>query len=121
MDSRETAQSFLRFFAEHTNRHFREEEEVLLPAYARYADLSEPSIAQMLIEHVRLRGLVGDLAEQVTHGAPSQETLAALGSLLQSHIRMEENIIFPLIERAMPEEALVELAAELERAALGMR
>jgi hypothetical protein len=35
------------------------------------------------------------------------------GALLQAHIRYEENVLFPLIEAAMPEDALVDLGARL--------
>ncbi len=115
MDKQEIAGSFLRFFSEHMNRHFREEEEVLLPAFARYSDLSDLSIAQMLIEHVRIRRLVSNLQQEVASGSPLEETMLALGSLLQAHIRFEENVVFPLIERAMPEEALINLAEELSQ------
>jgi hemerythrin-like domain-containing protein len=110
---RKVAQSFLRFFAEHTSRHFREEEAVLLPALARYDDLSDPSLAQMLLEHAQIRRLVADLQQQIASGEPTVGTMLAIGSLLQSHIRLEENTIFPLIERVMPEEALASLAEEL--------
>ncbi len=109
----EVARDFLEFFAGHTNAHFREEEEVLLPTYARYSEMSDPVIAQMMIEHVQIRRLVLDLQQEMASGSPSAETMRALGTLLRAHIRLEENIIFPLIERSMSEEALQKLAGEL--------
>jgi hemerythrin-like domain-containing protein len=109
----QVAADFLRFFAAETTRHFREEEEVLLPAFARYGDLADPAIVQMLDEHGQLRRLAGDLERQLARGELSIETLRATGALLQAHIRQEEQRIFPLIERSMPEDALVELARQL--------
>src|SRR5699024_12441234 len=35
--------------------HFREEEEILLPAYAVYANVNQPDIIEMLLEHIKIR------------------------------------------------------------------
>jgi hemerythrin-like domain-containing protein len=43
--------------------------------------------------------------------------MQAIGELLRAHIRHEEDVVFPLIEQAMPEEALVALAGQLAAAA----
>jgi hemerythrin-like domain-containing protein len=112
-DPEQVAGDFLRFFAAETTRHFREEEEVLLPAFARYGDPADPAIVQMLVEHGQLRRLAGDLHQQRARGELSRETMRATGALLQAHIRQEEQRIFPLIERSMPEDALDELARQL--------
>ena len=109
----EAAGDFLTFWAEHTTRHFREEEEVLLPAFARYGDPAVDTVVQMLVEHVHIRRLVSDLEQQVGKGRPSAQTMGAIGEMLRSHIRHEEDVVFPLIERAMPEEALTELQSQL--------
>ena len=105
------ARSFLAFWADHTIRHFREEEEVLLPAFARYGDPWEPPVVRMLVEHVQIRRLVSDMAHQLATGlgTPSPGTMHALGSLLHSHIRHEEDVLFPLIESIVPPDALLEL------------
>jgi hypothetical protein len=34
--------------------------------------------------------------------------------MLRAHIRYEEDVVFPLIEEAMPEEALQELSGKLD-------
>ena len=109
----QVVRSFLRFFAEQTNWHFREEEEVLLPAFARYGDPAHPSVVQMLVEHVHIRRLVSDLHHQMRYEQLSLETVRETGTLLKAHIRLEENIIFPLIERTLTEEALADLAGKL--------
>jgi hemerythrin-like domain-containing protein len=109
--TQEAAQAFLTFWNEHINRHFREEEEVLLPAFARYGDPWEPPVVRMLVEHIQIRRLVSDLANQVTAGSgtPSSDTMHALGTLLHDHIRHEEDVLFPLIESAIPSEVLLGL------------
>lgn len=83
--------------------HFREEEEILLPMYARYSRLGHPEITEMLLEHVKIRSLVGEILE---NGGPLAERMNELGHLLEQHVRREERVIFPMIEEALPEEAL---------------
>lgn len=113
------AHDFLTFWAEHTIQHFREEEEVLLPAFARYGDPTVEPVVRMLTEHIHMRRLVDDLQHQVEQGKPSVETMHAIGEMLRGHIRHEEDVLFPLIETAMPEEALLVLSNQL--AAMNLR
>lgn len=113
------ARAFLTFWAQETRPHFREEEEVLLPAFARYADPDQPPIVRMLIEHVRIRQLAADLARQVATEAPAPATMRALGELLHAHIRYEEDVVFPLLETTLPEEALAALPAAFAAFAVG--
>lgn len=103
------ARAFLAFWAAHTQPHFREEEEVLLPAFARYGDPAAAPVVRVLTEHVQIRRLVADLQREVATGAPTAATMQALGELLHDHIRYEEAVLFPLIEQVMPEPALREL------------
>jgi hemerythrin-like domain-containing protein len=109
----DAAFDFLTFWAEHTNAHFREEEEVLLPAFAGYGNPAVEPVVQMLVEHVQIRNLVADLQSQVERGQPAAETMQTLGEMLRAHIRHEEDVVFPLIEEAMPEAALQELSGKL--------
>ena len=107
------AQAFLAFWMEETRLHFRAEEEVLLPAFARYGDPAQAPIIRLLVEHVRIRQLVAALQEQTVAGAPTPTTMEMLGTLLRDHIRYEEDVVFPLLERTMPEEALAALPGVL--------
>jgi len=91
------------------NDHFREEEEIVLPVYAKYTDINKPEIVEMLLEHVQIRkGMTQLLADELTI-----EEMQALGVMLQSHIRKEEQVIFPMIEAALPEDELKNLAPYL--------
>jgi hemerythrin-like domain-containing protein len=107
-DVEQTARDFLVFWREHTARHFREEEEVLLPAYARYADPSDPAAVRVLVDHVHIRRHTADLDRQLARSEPSAGTMRLIGEMLRAHIRHEEDVLFPMIEQALPE---VELAA----------
>ena len=88
------------------NEHFREEEEIVLPAFAQYADINRPEIAENLIEHVMIRSLFDQVIKMTP---PSIELMNKLGKLLESHVRKEERVIFPMVEEALPEEKLYEL------------
>jgi len=90
--------------------HFREEEEILLPGYAEYAEIDHPEIVTMLLEHVKIRSGINRLIEQEEDDV---KEMHQLGELLEKHIRREERIIFPMIEKALPENKLVELAPYL--------
>lgn len=92
--------------------HFREEEEILLPVYSRFADIEkQPEIIEMLLEHVKIRAGMDEVLRAETDDL---DKLHELGLLLEAHIRKEERVIFPMIEKALPEEKLVELAPYLE-------
>jgi hemerythrin-like domain-containing protein len=105
----QTARDFLAFWREHTTRHFREEEEVLLPAYARYADPSDAAAVRVLVDHVHIRRHTADLDRQLAQGEPSAGTMRRIGEMLRAHIRHEEDVLFPMIEQALPESELAAL------------
>src|SRR5699024_5217446 len=88
--------------------HFREEEEVLLGTYAEYVDISTiPEIQEMLIEHIQIRARINRILRAAE---PDIALIHELGEVLNDHIRKEERVIFPMIEKAIPDERLVELA-----------
>src|SRR5699024_3227453 len=91
------------------NEHFREEEEIVLPVYAKYTDINKPEIVEMLLEHVTIRSGM----KQLLNDELTIEEMRNLGKLLQDHIRKEEQIIFPMIEKALPEIELEKLAPYL--------
>lgn len=106
-----TARDFLDFWREHTTRHFREEEEVLLPAYARHADPSDPAVVRVLVDHVHIRRLAADLDRLLGAGDSPAGTMRQVGEMLRAHIRHEEDVLFPMIEQALPEHELAALPA----------
>jgi len=96
------ATAFLRFFAEETVPHFREEEELLFPSFIEFEEARE-LIVQALLEHQRLHALTARLQQLVTAGAQVEDVMRELGELLQAHVRLEERQLFPLIERLLAE------------------
>jgi hypothetical protein len=71
-------------------------------------NLSEPpaELARVLLEHVLIHGLVAQLRADLADGAPNADQLRRLGETLQSHVRLEEKELFPLIETVVPQESL---------------
>ncbi|MGH2843285.1 MAG: hemerythrin domain-containing protein [Solirubrobacteraceae bacterium] len=98
------------------NRHFRLEEELLLPAYARYGDPRHPLVLRALGDHVDIRGQAQRLLEQAE---PSLEALHELGASLAAHVRLEERQLFGIIEQVMPADELLAIAQALEGAEAG--
>lgn len=109
----EARRAFLDFHAREA-AHFRAEEELLLPAFARHCEPDDPAIVRVLVEHVDLRRRGQDLA----HAGPDVDLaqLHELGKRLESHIRHEERELFPRIEDALSPGELEQLAAALRDA-----
>jgi hemerythrin-like domain-containing protein len=117
-----TARDFLDFWQKDTALHFRKEEEVLLPVMARYGgDISREPVVEMIEDQARIRGLVMQLSDEAIGGNVRLETLHEIGERLEAHIRLEERVVFPLIEESLSEAALRELAARLEVKEAGPR
>lgn len=104
-------EQFLAFWNDHGAKHFRVEEDVLLPLFARHGDPDDERIVRMLLDHVRIRAQVLALEGDVEIGA-----LHTLGEELAAHVRLEEREVFPLIEATLSEAAAAELVAAVQRA-----
>jgi quercetin dioxygenase-like cupin family protein/iron-sulfur cluster repair protein YtfE (RIC family) len=99
------AADFLRFFDRETARHFREEEELLFPAAVGFEEAREP-LLRTLFEHQRLRALAAALRDSAE---PSPDTMRELGDLLHDHVRHEERVLFPLLEKLLGDSGLSKL------------
>jgi hemerythrin-like domain-containing protein len=106
------ALEFLAFWRDHGRRHFQVEEEVLLPAYERFATAEEDAVVRVLTDHVTIRRRAADIEA----GAKSVGSLRELGMILDDHVRHEERVLFPRIEQALPATELGNLARAIERA-----
>ena len=104
-DVRATVERFLAFFATEGERHFHQEEELLLPHVPPDA---RPLADRMCAEHAEIRRrarLVGE--------TPEPAAAAELGQLLHDHVRFEERELFPLLEGVVPAEVLDEIGHRL--------
>jgi iron-sulfur cluster repair protein YtfE (RIC family) len=83
-------------------KHFQDEEEILFPAAKiKNAELDK-LIAEIISEHRQMESLVTDLdkTDQL------EDILDEFGWLLESHIRKEERILFPEIEKQLSDDEL---------------
>jgi hypothetical protein len=106
----EARQAFLEFIAGKGEEHFREEESVLLPAWAA-ADpgAEEPLAARVAADHLELRAA----GRRLRAGSADEDELRRIGELLEGHVRFEERELFPLIESRLDADALREVGEEL--------
>jgi hypothetical protein len=107
--------AFLAFWDRACLHHFRIEEDVLLPALARWGDAYDPLVARTLCDHVAIRAAVASLRSAPQ---PATDELHGLGDQLAEHVRMEERELFPMIERTVPAaalDALVDRVVQAER------
>jgi len=111
------AEKFLNFWRKTGLTHFREEEEVLLPAYARHKRLDrDPEVMRVLADHAEIRLLAWEFEHCLDAKLPiPAEKMAHLAKLLHDHVRLEENVLFPRIEKALGEESLNEMGRGLTR------
>jgi mannose-6-phosphate isomerase-like protein (cupin superfamily) len=85
-------EGFAEFFTSDLVRHFREEEESVFPLLSEVG-VAPPELVQALLDHQRIR-------------ARAAHPDADLGGLLESHIRLEERVLFETIQRVVPDDRL---------------
>jgi hemerythrin superfamily protein len=108
----EATRAFLDFWHGEGRRHFRLEEEVLLPGWAFHAEVDREGVRRMLDEHLAIRRE----ALRLEAGEASLEEARELGKLLHDHVRFEERQLFPRVEADLDYTDLARLAAAFEAA-----
>lgn len=93
--------------------HFETEEQALLPAIGELP--GAPELCRRIAEEHRELERLARAAQE----APGEESLRAFTALLRSHVRLEENELFELIQARLGQEALEELGARLAAASSG--
>ena len=110
-------ESFRTYWEREGAEHFAAEEQLLLPLLAEQAHQGEPVVADVLIDHLVLRHQADRLLGRP--GDPDRlEGARELGARLTEHVRREERVLFPLLERVLSSEQLADLADRLENAHL---
>jgi hemerythrin-like domain-containing protein len=100
------AREFGEFFRNEERVHLRDEEEELFPLLLRHVRLQPAPLGEARVQHVQLQGFARKLEIAVAAGSVDRETLDAAGALLDTHIRLEERQLFPLIEELVPDGEL---------------
>ena len=93
---------FLSFWDTEGSEHFTEEECLRLPVYARVAGPSHAAIVRTLLEHLLIRA-ARPARSGAGRPAAGVRSYAFSAAWLERHVRLEERILFPLIEDALPE------------------
>jgi hemerythrin-like domain-containing protein len=107
---RRAAQSLLHFWEAAGRTHFREEEDLLLPALARHVRIDqEPAVMRMLADHAQIRAALQDLALALAENRGDETSAIQLGQLLHDHVRLEEDIVFPRVESLLSESEMAAL------------
>jgi hemerythrin-like domain-containing protein len=101
----------------HGRIHFRLEEEVLFPAYARHGDAYDEILARALCDHIAIREAIDAVSSEPN--APL-ERLHKLGTMINEHVRLEERRLFPQIEEAIPTSELAAVAVALQEFEAGL-
>jgi hemerythrin-like domain-containing protein len=91
--------------------HFRAEEKVVFPMARESLDVDGRELVGRLIEeHGRMRDLARQLGEQPSNRSLLQE----FGKLLESHIRLEERLLFESLQNSLSEEEMQRMGRRLE-------
>ena len=97
--------SFGRFLAAMA-RHFAMEEDVLFPAFEDRTGMRTGPTQVMRMEHAQMRELM-DVMAQAAEAGDTQRYLGlseTLNMLMQQHNLKEENMLYPMSDRALAEE-----------------
>ena len=108
-DRRNVTNDFVNFYFGRAVRHFHEEEELF---FAPLIDVPEAKdmVVRAVSEHLRLHALVRTVKRQLSEGEADDALLKEISDLLTEHVRFEEKELFPLVERFVSEEDLMDLA-----------
>lgn len=105
---RALADYILDLWRDELERHFRDEERLLLPLMT--TPETERLATRMLAEHREIKGLIDAIDGDETSRA---ELLKTFPELLAAHIRFEERELFPKLEAEIPEKDLRKVAEAL--------
>jgi hemerythrin-like domain-containing protein len=105
---RKAAGRFADFWRNDLQRHFAQEEQIVLPLLAKYRAADAAEIRDTLEQHSDIVRLTGELNEKLSLQEVVIEAslLANLAESLRRHIRYEESELFPAVEASVPEEEL---------------
>jgi len=105
----EKAEEKFMVFANDTLRHFKREEEELFPAFEAQTGTTQGPTQVMKFEHEQVKGLIGKLAEAVE--SKDRDAYLSLCEsmmiLLQQHNMKEEQMLYAMCDRVLPQELKV--------------
>jgi hemerythrin-like domain-containing protein len=110
------AQHFIEFWEGNLQRHFQQEEEIVLPMSEQYVAPDCPEVRETLKQHGEIRQLIAEVNRKLAqHAGIEPALLKQLGDALRDHIRYEENELFPVLEACVPENVLWQINGRLTK------
>jgi iron-sulfur cluster repair protein YtfE (RIC family) len=106
----EAVRAFLTVFSRDTLLHFHEEEQGAFPLLARHAGPEQPLLVQAQEDHIELQALAARLARDLESERADAQLMRVVSERLQTHIRLEERELFPLLEQVATAKELGALA-----------
>jgi hemerythrin-like domain-containing protein len=104
---RAAADRFAGFWKSDLQRHFTQEEQIVLPLLAKHTKEDCREIREMLVQHSEITQLIDELNEILARQATIEASLLInLAEKLRRHIRFEESELFPVVETSLSEEEL---------------
>lgn len=104
----ERMQPYVAYFAkDHMTPHFAEEEDILFPAAAQ-----DPLVLQAMDEHRMINQLVDQIGAAT--GSQLPDLLHDIANRVDEHVRFEERVLFPHLEKIVPEDALKRISEQLD-------
>jgi hemerythrin-like domain-containing protein len=111
----DTEAKFL-IFANDTVTHFKKEEEELFPAFEAQTGSSQGPTQVMRYEHEQVKGLIGKQAAAIE--AKDKDAFLSLCEsmmiLLQQHNMKEEQMLYAMCDRVLPQETKESLLAKMK-------
>ena len=101
------------FFRDTLRPHFEAEEQWVYPVAAARLSDGAAMVAALVEEHTQMRRQVHDLEADPTSAL--EDRLPALGTLLESHVRTEERVLFQAMQRELDTAAWQEIGTRLAR------
>jgi len=104
---REAAARFADFWKSDLQRHFAQEEQIVLPLLAKYKAADADEIKDTLEQHSAIARLIDELNEKLARREMIEASLLTnLAESLRRHIRYEESELFPAVEASVPDDEL---------------
>jgi hemerythrin-like domain-containing protein len=112
----EAKKNFLRF-ANETLRHFKEEEDELFSTFENITGSSEGPTKVMRFEHEQVRGLIGKMAQAIENS--NKDVYLSLAEsmmiLLQQHNMKEEQMLYAMCDRMIPQEIKEKIISAMKK------
>lgn len=104
-------------FREFAQKHMRIEEKLLFPVAIQAAPAVVSTVATLRTEHDLMRDLLSQLRDALDKNDASRfvQVFEELGGILAGHETVEERVLYPLLDRAVPDRERAVLLRQLAR------